>query len=85
MIIYVSDWRKKAIVTGKILALLIAFGLVIPMIAMVNSHVPTLNQWIDNESTDQLMREERTEKTGFDKAVDQFVIKLQDFYYEERE
>ena len=31
------------------------------------------------------MRTEPLEKTWFERAIDQYVIKLQDFYYEERE
>ena len=31
------------------------------------------------------MRTEPMQKTWFDQVVDQYVIKLQDFYYEERE
>lgn len=85
MVIYISNWKKKIVLAGKILAILVAVGLIILLIAAVNIHVPTNGRWLEQEVNGQMVRQERTDQTRFDRAVDQFVVRLQDFYYEERE
>lgn len=87
MFIIISNMRRKLLTLGKILALLVALGLIVPgVVSLFNSYAPAISNWVKKESQEVgPMRTEPSEKTWFDQTMDQYVLKLQDFYYEERE
>lgn len=48
--------------------------------------MPTMKEVLDNPANwKQPMHQEPGEKGGFERALEQYVLKVQDFYYEERE
>ncbi|MGI6513890.1 MAG: hypothetical protein GX052_09225 [Syntrophomonadaceae bacterium] len=87
MYIVVSNLGKKLKTLGKVLVFLLALGVLIPgAIALYNNYAPAVSTWLQEKSQEVgPMRTEPMQKTWFDQVVDQYVIKLQDFYYEERE
>jgi len=87
MFIIIGNLRQKIVRTAKVLVLLVALGLAIPgVVSLFNSYAPVVSSWVQGRSREVgPMHTEPTKRTWFDKAVDQYVIKLQDFYYEERE
>ncbi|MGE5454524.1 MAG: hypothetical protein ACM3O9_04930 [Methylocystaceae bacterium] len=78
-------WRK--IISG--LAILLVLGwLVMAGVHFVTHPVPTpvFNGFTDDKiPTGNPLRVNNDAPSDFDRSVEQFVIKLQDFYYEERE
>ena len=87
MYIVVSNLGKKLKTLGKVLVFLLALGVFIPgAIALYNNYAPAVSTWLQEKSQEVgPMRTEPMQKTWFAQVVDQYVIKLQDFYYEERE
>lgn len=86
MIIIIEKWKKKLVGMITALVLITVFALAIPMITgILHERIPVFNGWFREEHpTGNPMRVENKEKaTRFDRVVDQFVIKLQDFYYDE--
>lgn len=87
MIIIIEKWKKKLIGLVTALVLVIAFALAIPVLSgILYEKVPVFSGWFQEEhpSGNPLRVENTQNGTRFDKAVDQFVIKLQDFYYDEQ-
>ena len=87
MYIVISNIRQKLKTLGKIIVFLVALGLLVPgAISLYNNYAPVVSNWFQEESQEVgPMRTEPLEKTWFDVTMDQYVLKLQDFYYEERE
>ncbi|MEN6327637.1 MAG: hypothetical protein ABFD18_15705 [Syntrophomonas sp.] len=87
MIIIIEKWKKKLIGLVTAMVLIIVFAIAIPMFSgILYEKVPVFSGWFQEEHpSGNPMRVENTQDgTRFDKAVDQFVIKLQDFYYDEK-
>ncbi|MEN6459841.1 MAG: hypothetical protein ABFC94_00525 [Syntrophomonas sp.] len=87
MIIIIEKWKKKLFGLVTAMVLIIAFAIAIPMLSgILYDKVPVFSGWFQEEHpSGNPMRVENTQDgTRFDKAVDQFVIKLQDFYYDEK-
>jgi hypothetical protein len=87
MIIIIEKWKKKLIGLVTAMVLIIAFAIAIPMLSgILYEKVPVFSGWFQEEHpSGNPMRVENTQDgTRFDNAVDQFVIKLQDFYYDEK-
>lgn len=85
MIIVVGKWKRKVVRFLVVVALVIAFIAAIPMLTgILSKQVPAFSGWLQEEQpSGNPMRVETTEKTShFNQVLDQFVIKLQDFYYE---
>lgn len=87
MIIVIKSWRRKLVNLVKVLVVILAFAILIPHImGILGNFVPVFSGWSRDESpTGNPMRVENKPDTRFDQMVDQFVIRLQNFYYEERE
>ncbi|MGI6549197.1 MAG: hypothetical protein ACOX4Q_04020 [Syntrophomonadales bacterium] len=87
MYIVISNFRQKIKTLGKVLVVLVALGLLVPgAISLYNNYGPAVSTWFQEQSQEiGPMRTEPSEKTWFDATMDQYVLKLQDFYYEERE
>ncbi len=85
MILVTGRWKQKLVKFLGILVLVGAFVVAVPAITgMLVKQVPALSGWLQDEHpTGNPMRVEREESSGtFNQILDQFVIKLQDFYYE---
>jgi len=81
----VGNWKRKVLKFIGVLALLLAFVMAVPALTgILVNQVPAFSGWFqDEQPTGNPMRVENDEKTSsFDQVLDQFVIKLQDFYYE---
>ncbi len=87
VLIIISNLRQKMIALIKGVVLLVflsATGL--GLAALYEAYAPDLSTWIEQESAKVgPMDMEPQEKTWFDQKMDQYVIKLQDLYYHERE
>jgi len=87
VLIIISDVRKKvgSVIKGVILlALLSATG--VGLATLYQAYAPALSTWIEEESAKVgPMDVEPMEKSWFDQKMDQYVIKLQDLYYQEHE
>ena len=87
MIIVINKWKQKVLSLLTVLMLIIAFALAIPVLSgLFYERVPVFSGWFQEEHpTGNPMRvENSTGNTRFNQMVDQFVIKVQDFYYEEK-
>lgn len=85
MIVVMGRWKQKLIKFLGILVLIAAFVIAVPAITgMLVKQVPALSGWLQDEHpSGNPMRVEADEDAGsFNQILDQFVIKLQDFYYE---
>ncbi|HOV43097.1 MAG TPA: hypothetical protein PLE01_04180 [Syntrophothermus lipocalidus] len=87
MVIVIKGWRRKMVNLAKILVVILAFAVLVPQImAFLGDHRPVFFGWTKDETpTGNPMRVENNSKTKFTEVVDQFVVKLQDFYYQEKE
>lgn len=87
MIILIDHWKKKLVNLIIVLTLVVAFAAAFPTLTgLLHGKVPVLSGWFEDEHpSGNPMRVEKASGTRFDRAVDQFVIKLQDFYYDEKQ
>lgn len=89
MIILIDRWKRKLANLVAVLALLVAFAAALPALTgILHEKVPALSGWFQDEHpTGNPIRVEKEDNSGtrFDRAVDQFVIKLQNFYYDEKQ
>lgn len=88
MIIVVSQWKKKVLRLITAALLILAFAAAIPVFTgQLYQRIPVVGGWFqDEQPTGNPMRVENEKQSGkYDEMMDQFVIKLQDFYYEEQE
>ncbi|MGE5405422.1 MAG: hypothetical protein ACM3PP_10855 [Candidatus Saccharibacteria bacterium] len=84
--IIIRNWREKLATAIKILLIFAAIVLGWPYIQyLLNGHESVIKGIDEPYNVGQQVRQERTQTTEFDKVLDQFVLKVQDFYYEERE
>ncbi|MEN6350539.1 MAG: hypothetical protein ABFD08_14230 [Syntrophomonas sp.] len=87
MILVINNWKRKLLKFLTVLVLILAFALAIPVLTgILYQQIPVMGGWLKEEhpSGNPLRVEKNQDGTKFDKAVDQFVIKLQNFYYEEK-
>lgn len=87
MIILIDHWKRKLVNLVIVLTLIVAFAAAFPALTgLLHDKVPVLSGWFEDEHpSGNPMRVEKSSGTRFDRAVDQFVIKLQDFYYDEKQ
>lgn len=86
MFIVIHRGKVKATVLIKTLAVMLVAGLALPWLyGIISASMPAMSKEVNVQTGKSPMRMERSKETRFDKAMDQFVIQLQDFYYEERE
>lgn len=94
MIIVISNWKKKLWKTLVVITLIAVFALAVPVLTgKICQQIPALSGWFQEEHpSGNPMRVENEKERGekqnhgaskFEQAVDQFVLKIQDFYYEE--
>lgn len=93
MIIVVGKWKQKVMKFAAVIVLIIAFAAVVPVVTgMFYEKVPVFSGWVDDEHpSGNPMRVEKNldnklqEENDFNQKLDRFVVKVQNFYYEEKE
>jgi hypothetical protein len=86
MIVIIDNWKKKLLQVGAALVLIAVFIYTLPIITgLLHKQVPVDGRWFQEEhpSGNPMRVEDRSRESNFDRMMDQFVIKIQDFYYEE--
>jgi len=87
MIVFFGTKRQllRKLLSGlAILAVLVM--LIMVGISYLSQPTPVFNSAVEDKiPTGNPLRVDRENPSNFDRSVEQFVIKLQDFYYEERE
>lgn len=87
MIIFIGSKRQllRKVVSGiTVLAVLVM--LVMIGVSFLTQPRPVFNRMVEDKiPTGNPLRVDRENPSTFDRSIEQFVIKLQDFYYEERE
>jgi hypothetical protein len=87
LIIIVSQWKKKILQLLAVILVILVFAAAIPlMTGQLNQYTPAVGGWFEDEHpSGNPMRVENEEPSSkYDQVMDQFVIKLQDFYLEDR-
>jgi len=87
MIIVVGKWKKKLIRLATVVLILALFVAAIPMVSGIfYEKVPVFSGWMkDEQPSGNPMRVEKTqEDTNFNQTLDRFVVKMQNFYHEEK-
>jgi cytochrome c-type biogenesis protein CcmH/NrfG len=88
MIIVVGKWKSKLIRLASVVLILAVFVAVVPLVSGIfYEKVPVFSGWMqDEQPSGNPMRVEKTqENTNFSQKVDRLVIKMQNFYQEEKE
>ena len=88
MIIVVGKWKQKLIRLATLMLIIAIFAAAIPLISGIfYEKVPAFSGWMKDENpTGNPMRVEKApQSTEFNQKIDQYVIKLQTFYHEEKE
>jgi hypothetical protein len=85
MVIVVGNWKKKLAKILAVVVLIAVFAAALPLLTgLLYNQVPALSTWFsDEQPSGNPMRVDNGEETRFQHLVDQFVFKLQEFYYEE--
>ncbi len=85
MIIIVNNWKKKLVRLTVAVVIISAFIFTIPVLTgLLHKQVPVGNWFQEEHPSGNPMRVEQSNQDNkFDQVLDQFVIKVQDFYYEE--
>lgn len=85
MIIIVNNWKKKLVRLGVAVVIITFFVVTVPLLTgLLHNKVP-VGGWFQEEhpSGNPMRVEQLNQENKFDQVLDQFVIKVQDFYYEE--
>ncbi len=94
MIIVVGEWKKKVVKIVAVLAVVALFAAAIPMVSgLLYDKVPVFTGWFDDEHPSGNPLRVEKDATGvaeqsesvFNEQMDRFVVKVQNFYYEEKE
>jgi hypothetical protein len=88
MIIVVGKWKKKVIRLATIIVIVALFAAAIPLVSGIFfEKVPVFSGWMKDEhpSGNPMRVEDDSQTSDFNQKVDQFVIKIQNFYHEENE
>lgn len=94
MIIVVGKWKQKAAKLVAVVVLVLVFAAVVPVVSgLFYEKVPVFSGWIDDEhpSGNPMRVEKNVEEqkiqveNEFNQKMDRFVVKVQNFYYEEKE
>ncbi|HNX93250.1 MAG TPA: hypothetical protein PKI17_06965 [Syntrophomonas sp.] len=94
MIIVVGKWKEKVVKMVAVVIVVALFAAAIPMVSgLLYDKVPVFSGWFDDEhpSGNPLRVENDTaetvkqQKPVFNEQMDRFVVKVQNFYYQEKE
>lgn len=87
MIVVINNWKRKLLKLLAVCTLILAFALAVPVLTgLLYQQVPAMSSWLKEEhpSGNPLRVEKTNDGSKFEKVVDQLVIKMQNFYYEEK-
>jgi len=88
LIIIISQWKQKLLRLLMAVLLILAFMAAVPVVTgQMYQLIPAVGGWFDEEhpTGNPLRVENDTQSSKYQQIMDQFVIKLQEFYYEEQE
>jgi hypothetical protein len=88
MIIVVGKWKQKLIRLATIVVVIALFAAAIPLVSSIfYEKVPVFNGWMKDDipSGNPMRVDNSPQTTDFNQKVDQFVIKVQNFYQTEKE
>ncbi len=94
MIIVVGKWKQKAVKLVAVVVLVLVFAAALPVVSgLFYEKVPVFSGWVDDEHpsgnpmrVEKNLDEQKTqEENEFNQKMDRFVVKVQNFYYEEKE
>jgi len=88
LIIVISKWKQKLLRLLMAVVLILAFAAALPVVTgKMYQLIPAVGGWFDDEhpSGNPLRVENEEQSSKYEQVMDQFVIKLQEFYYEEQE
>ncbi len=88
MIILVGKWKKKLIRLATVIMLIAIFIAAVPLVSGIfYEKVPVFSGWMKDEhpSGNPMRVENVTDGSGFNQQIDQFVMKMQNFYHQEKE
>lgn len=94
MIIVLGNWKQKVMKFIAVVVLVLIFAAVVPVVSgLLYEKVPVFSGWVDDEHpSGNPMRVENNpaddnilEESDFNQKMDRFVVKVQNFYYEEKE
>ncbi|MGI5879271.1 MAG: hypothetical protein ACOX6L_01575 [Syntrophomonadaceae bacterium] len=84
MIIVISNWKRKLVRIVAVLVVIAVVAAVLPIITGIMYYqIPVLGGVDEEHPSGNPLRVER--KQDVEQSMEQFVIHLQDFYYEEKE
>lgn len=87
MIVIIDNWKRKLLKVLAVCTLILAFAMAAPILTgLFYEQIPVMSGWLKEEhpSGNPLRVEKDNDGSKFNQVVDQFVIKLQNFYYEEK-
>jgi len=85
LFIVLCNWKKKLINILSLVMLFLALAVAIRFVGgILYNQVPAFSSWFQEEhpSGNPMRVEQEYNDSQFNQVLDQFVIKLQDFYYE---
>ncbi|MEA1962436.1 MAG: hypothetical protein U9N81_14410 [Bacillota bacterium] len=88
MIIVVGKWKAKVMKMVIAVVLIVAFAALIPLVSgMLYNKAPVFSSWFEDEtpSGNPMRVEVESQGNGVETQLDRFVLKVQNFYYEEKE
>jgi hypothetical protein len=94
MIIVVGKWKEKVVKMVAVVIVVALFAAAVPMFSgMLYDKVPVFSGWFDDEHPsgnplrveNDATKADKQQETVFNEQMDRFVVKVQNFYYEEKE
>ncbi|HWQ76160.1 MAG TPA: hypothetical protein VN441_12670 [Syntrophomonas sp.] len=93
MIIVVGKWKEKLAKIAAVVIVVALFAAAIPLVSgLLYDKVPVFSGWFDDEHPSGNPLRVENDKTDaaqpqnvFNEQMDRFVVKVQNFYYEEKE
>jgi hypothetical protein len=88
MIIVVGKWKRKLVRLATVIVLVALFAALIPVVSGVFvKKVPVFSGWMNDEhpSGNPLRVETSQDSSSLNQKVDRWVVKVQNFYQQEKE
>lgn len=88
VILFINNWKRKALNFLILIIFILAFALAVPTITgILHKQIPALGNWFKEEqpSGNPMRVEKGQDNNNFEKVMDHFVFKLQNFYCEDKE
>ena len=94
MIIVVGKWKEKVVKLVAVVVMVAVFAAAIPVVSgLLHDKVPVFSSWFDDEHPsgnpmrveNDAAKETVKQENMFNEKMDRFVVKVQNFYYEEKE